>query len=125
VGASEIDSVTSIRIIARPPGEAPETVRDAWVGVELPLPLGRRSQRRTFLTSGVLSGRRGWWPILRAAVLGRLDIHSGYAVNARQAVDILANTDPVAAAWWEDHAPVLLDGKRFFVFPEEVCEACE
>ncbi|MBI3449895.1 MAG: hypothetical protein HY049_13390 [Acidobacteria bacterium] len=115
--------MAKILIIARPPGEAPEAVREAWVGLELPLPPGRGSRRQFFLASGVLSGPRAWWQIFLTAVLGRLTIRSGYAVNARDAVEILGAKDAVAAAWWREHCAYLLDGKRCFVFPANACEA--
>ena len=60
-----------IRIVAPPPGEAPQIVRDGWIGVELALPPGWLSRQRTYLTAGVLAE--------------------------------------------------MLDGKRHFVFPADVC----
>ena len=111
--------MTKVRIVASPPGEAPQQVRDAWIGLELPT-----SGRRFFLTSGVLSGPRNWWQRLLALVLGRLHLESGYAVNALVAVDILATKDTRAATWWRDHCADLLDGKRQFLFTTQVCEKC-
>ena len=116
--------MANIRIVACPPGEAPRAIREAWVGVELPLPHGRRSRRRTFSTSGVLSGPRTWWQRLLGALLGQFRKESGYAVNALEAVNILAAKDPVAAAWWRDNCAHRLDGKHHFVFAAEVCEEC-
>ena len=40
VGVRARPQVANIRIIACPPGEAPQAVREAWIGLELPLPLG-------------------------------------------------------------------------------------
>src|SRR5213083_723391 len=73
-----------IRIIACPPGEAPLAVREAWIGLELPLssnPLVGPG-RRSFFTGGVISGPRGWWQTLVQLVRGQLARPSGYAVNA-------------------------------------------
>jgi hypothetical protein len=111
--------MTKVRIVASPPGEAPQQVRDAWIGLELPT-----SGRRFFLTSGVLSGPRTWWQGLLALVRGGLRMESGYAVNALVAVDILATKDARAATWWRDHCADLLDGKRHFLFATQVCEEC-
>ncbi len=53
--------MAKIRIVACPPGEAPQAVREAWIGLELPLPPGRLGHRRGWLTTGVVSGPRTWW----------------------------------------------------------------
>jgi hypothetical protein len=86
---------TRIRILSCPPGEAPLSVRLAWVG----LPLDpQRSSRQFAMTSGVLSAPRGWWQRLVGLVLGRYGRRTGYAVNALEAVNLLQAKDPVAAA---------------------------
>jgi hypothetical protein len=113
--------VTRIRILSCPPGEAPLSVRLAWVGLELPLD-PQRSSRQFAMTSGVLSAPRGWWRRLVGLVLGRYGVRTGYAVNALEAVNLLQAKDPVAAAWWREHCAHLLDGKRGFLFPAAGCE---
>src|SRR5215472_13745563 len=113
--------VTRVRIIACPPGEAPLSVRLAWVGMELPL-TPERSGWQLALTSGVVSGPRGVWSRIAALFLDRYGMRTGYAVNAREAVDLLETKDPVASAWWREHCGHLLDGKRCFLFPTESCE---
>jgi hypothetical protein len=112
---------TRIRILSCPPGEAPLSVRLAWVGLELPLD-PQRSSRQFAMTSGVLSAPRGWWRRLVGLVLGRYGVRTGYAVNALEAVNLLQAKDPVAAAWWREHCAHLLDGKRGFLFPTAGCE---
>lgn len=62
----------TIRIIARPPGEAPQAVREAWIGLELPLPPGRSGHRRGWLTTGVVSGPRTWWRRVISILTGRV-----------------------------------------------------
>ena len=96
-------------------------MRLAWVGLELPVARGR-GRRRTWLTSGVLSAPRGWWPKIAALFLGRYRRQTGYAVNALEAVNLLHAKDPVAAAWWREHCAFLLDGKHHFMFLAEGCE---
>ncbi|HEY7315037.1 MAG TPA: hypothetical protein VH643_37170 [Gemmataceae bacterium] len=44
-----------VRIIATPPGEAPEEIRQAWLGLELPLAAGETGPHNV-PTGGVLSG---------------------------------------------------------------------
>ena len=73
---------------------------------------------------GVLSGPRVWWQQLIGVLLGRARKHTGYAVNALEAINLLATKDPVASAWWREHCPYLLSGSRFFIFPADVCEEC-
>jgi hypothetical protein len=113
-----------IRIIACPPGEASQAVRQAWIGLELPLPPGRLGHRRGWLTTGVVSGPRTWWQRVVGILGGRVQARSGYAVNGRDAIDALALKDPRAATWWRDNCAHLLDGKRYLVFPVDVCQEC-
>jgi hypothetical protein len=113
---------TRIRILTIPPGEAPLSVRMAWVGLDLPLD-PRRVGRRLGLVSGVVSTPRGWWQCVVSLITGGYMVKTGYAVNALEAVNLLQAKDPVAAAWWREHCAHLLDGKRSFLFPTAVCEA--
>ena len=114
---------TRIRITSCPPGEAPLSVRLAWVGLELPL-TPRRGSRQLALTSGVVSAPRGWWQRIAALFLGRYGVRTGYMVTARDAVNLLQTKDPTAAAWWREHCGHLLDGKRQFLFPTASCQEC-
>ncbi len=116
--------MTAIRIVACPPGEAPQAIREAWIGLELPFRGTPWSHRRLFLTSGVVTGPRTLWQRLLYALRGRLAIQSGYAVNALEAVNILATKDAAAARWWREHGAHLLDGKRNLLFIANVCEEC-
>ncbi len=96
-----------IRIIAVPPGEAPEEVRRAWVG--LVLPLAKRTRGPLLARSfGVLTGR------------GQQTY--GYAVPSRQAVEILSRHAPEAAEWWVQNVPQFLRPDRLFIFHAEVCQ---
>ncbi len=110
---------TKIRIVACPPGEAPLSVRLAWVGLELPL---TRQSKQLAMTSGVISSPRDWWRRLVGLVTGRYGVQTGYMVTARDAVDLLQTKDPTAAAWWRQHCAHMLDGKRQFLFPTASCQ---
>jgi hypothetical protein len=97
-----------IRIVAAPPGEAPDHIRRAWIGLELP----------------VANGQIGPCPQPAQGVLSGQDEApcSGYAVDGRQAVALLAAQAPEAAAWWREEAPnVTMHGYQL-VFPADVCE---
>jgi hypothetical protein len=108
-----------IKIIRRPTGEAPEWVRDAWIGLSLPL---AASQPGTWTVFGVRSLPQGAFREQRAQFAGKTAKATGYLVNARLAVDSLAEIHPEAAAWWREHTPRLLTGKRHFLFNIDACE---
>jgi hypothetical protein len=101
-------TVAYLRIIKIPPGEAPECIRRAWIGVALQL---RRadSEPRPIKTVGVLSSQGA-------------EVTTGWAVDGRKAVQALATRSPEAAKWWLANAPhVITSGYRLF-FPTGVCE---
>ena len=97
-----------IRIVAMPPGDAPEHIRRAWVGLELPLANGQSGPTRQPV-QGILSAQDEG-PV------------SGYAVDGREGVALLTAKAPEAAAWWRQQAPhVTMHGYQL-VFPADVCE---
>jgi hypothetical protein len=108
-----------VRVISRPDGEAPEWVRNAWIGLSLPLVVDRQ---RTWRGLGVLTGPTNIllqrWALMR----GRGVALTGYLVNAKVAVDLLETSSPQAAAWWRANTPKLLDKGRCFVFQATACE---
>lgn len=107
---SRAAGVARVRIAAVPPGEAPEYIRRAWIGLELPVANG--SSERGQGVVGVLSNR--------SAACG-----DGYAVDGAEAVELLAAHAPNAAVWWCTNAPHVLVGGYQLVFPAEVCEAID
>ena len=109
-----------IRIIKRPDGEAPEDVRDAWVGLLLPvLPHFSRPLDRRVL--GVLSSPR--WRFARRLKLwfGGGYQRRGYPVDTVAAVEILERVKPSAAAWWRKECPGLFNQGRCLFFSEDCC----
>jgi hypothetical protein len=107
-----------IRIVQRPIGEAPEWVRDAWIGLSIPVADKRLLTWRGF---GVISGSVNLPRQLWAMLLGRSLKIEGYVVDAKQAVDLLAVRNAAAAQWWRENAPALLMRKRRFVFDRDAC----
>ncbi|MCI0680791.1 MAG: hypothetical protein L0Y71_01695 [Gemmataceae bacterium] len=97
-----------VRIVAMPPGEAPETVRQAWIGLELPL-IEDQTQTEYVVAQQVLSHQ----PVTAPA---------GYAVEGKTAVEILESAAPEAAAWWRQNAPEALTPGYQLIFPAEVCD---
>jgi hypothetical protein len=107
-----------VTIIGRPAGEAPEWVRDAWIGLRLPL---GDPHKRNWRGTGVLTGATGFSSQLWALIRGRTVLTRGYLVQAKESVETLERANPAAAAWWRENAPHLLTGVGGFVFEEEVC----
>lgn len=108
-----------IRIVRTPPGEAPEHIRSAWVGLVLPLVVAGPQDN---FAAGVLSGPRtriGW---LVALTLGRARKERGYTVDSRRAIELLAAHAPEAAQWWRERTPQLLQPGRWLQFAAEACE---
>jgi hypothetical protein len=97
-----------IRITAPPPGEVPEFVRRAWVGLELPL----------------IQGQTRVETMTAQEVLSRHEVNAlpGYAVDGKTAVEILASANPEVARWWRENAPDILAPGYQLVFAAEVCE---
>ena len=108
-----------VRIIARPEGEAPEAVRDAWIGLELPLLYAQPVETLGF---GVLTGPKYRWLENLLCRLGRAQRISGYVVPADEAVERLAGKDPEAARWWRENAARYIQPGASFVFDEPACE---
>ncbi len=95
-----------IRIVTTPPGEAPQSVREAWIGLELPLAKSRDQGKKL-----AVMGVRSWEGIFM----------TGYAVDGRVALERLAASSPAAAAWWRKNVPHVLKSGFQFVFPVENC----
>jgi hypothetical protein len=109
----------NIKIVQRPIGEAPDWVRDAWIGLSLPLASKRERDWRSL---GVLTGPHSWLSQIWAIFSGKTFVVTGYLVNAKAAVDQLGDHHPSAAAWWREHTPRMLTGRRYFAFDAAACE---
>jgi hypothetical protein len=110
-----------VRIVQTPPGEAPLEVREAWVGLVLPLRAGEAGPRE-ILTKGVLTGPRSYLGYLFARLLRRFKVVHGFCVDAVGAVQVLARHDARAADWWQTHAPAFVQPGATLIFHAEVCE---
>jgi hypothetical protein len=97
----------SIRITSTPPGEAPPSIREAWVGLELPL-APKTDQGQKLTAMGVLSWKQ--------------NSTIGYAVEGRAALERLAARSPEAADWWLENVPYVVDSRYQFIFPAESCQ---
>jgi len=104
-------------ITAAPPGEAPLWVREKWVGLSLPL-YQSKSSPVSSLASGVISGPRNCFSSLVALLTGRFHRESGFVVESKVAIELLAQASPEAANWWRENTPHLLKTGRYFIFQD-------
>lgn len=109
----------NVRIIRRPIGEAPEWVRDAWIGLTLPT---SETSSRKWWGFGVVTGPSNAFLQIIDLLLGRALQVNGYPVDAKTAVEVLAASNPSAATWWIENAPALVSGSRKFVFDTDACD---
>ncbi|KQN74304.1 hypothetical protein [Devosia sp. Leaf64] len=107
-----------ITIVRTPLGEAPEWVREAWIGLTFPV-IGAKQRMAAY---GVLTRPRNWFAQVWANLTGKSFEMTGYLVNAKLAVDLLAEHQLEAAAWWREHLPDRLDGEGQFLFDADACE---
>jgi hypothetical protein len=111
------DEIRKIRIVQPPFGEAPLWVREAWVGIDLPLV--REGGPRKYLVTGVITGSNTFWQLVWAWMRGRTFLIAGYPVRTEAAIELLSATAPAAADWWRENAPHLLRG--ILIFDEPAC----
>lgn len=109
-------------IIGRPGGEAPEWVRDAWIGLKLPL---AHPRSRNWHGIGVLTGPRGFFRQVWALIRGRTIRMRGYLIRSKAAIEILGRANPEAADWWRENAPQFLMDWNKFIFDEAACRTEE
>lgn len=113
-----------VRIIAVPPGEAPLPVREAWVGLLLPLVPGDEGPVRLW-GQGVLSGPKkpaGRWGRWWRRLTGQVRAQRGYRVFVLTALERLEQKSPEAARWWRTSTPHLVAPGQVFIFSAQVGE---
>lgn len=111
---------SSIEIIATPAGEAPEWVRQAWVGVVIPL-----VESKVVTTKGIgviTSAKAGWLSCLWWQLTGRIQSYTGYVVRFDDAISRLSVLSPDAARWWRQNTPHLIG--QNLMFKTEECRPC-
>ena len=111
--------MAAVKIVSTPRGEAPEHVREAWIGLVLPL---AQPGKRRVAAAGILTGPRTFIGSLIGLVTGRYERREGYVVESAKAIAILDNSRPEAAQWWQKNTPHLLLPGHLFIFDSEACE---
>jgi len=89
-----------IRIISIPGGEAPEWVRECWMGLELPYV----EEAKT----------------VRSDVSAKKVEGEFYCVDVREALNTLTNRSPEAAQWYVDHVPI--SALTYISFEKNCCQ---
>ncbi len=126
-GASK--GVARIRIISVPPGEAPVEVREAWVGLTLPVAVPGQHAPQKFTVVGVRSDPYSLWSrltaVFRTSAQGT-EIWEGYPVEIMPAIWLLEQNGRMdAAMWWCKQTPHLLRTGQVVIFPTLCCELIE
>ena len=99
-----------IRVIKRPEGEAPDWVRDAWIGLIIPLAEdGGVGEGKTF---GTLTGESQGYSL-------------GFRITPKTAVGVLEEHHPDAASWWKERCPTIWKEGATFRFQLDECEVVE
>lgn len=99
------DTIRRIRIVKTPRGDAPQWVRDQWIGLELP-DLGPPQNHMSY---GLITG-----------TLRRHD--HGCCVPMKVALDALTAKCPEAAKWFINKLGPARIEESNFVFDEEACQ---
>lgn len=94
-----------IKIIAIPPGEAPEEIRKEWIGMILPVAENKPPDT-----------------IQRGVVSGKSSNITGYSVETEVAIEELGKKNSEAANWWKRHVNLCPFLKSWLIFSGEVCE---
>lgn len=97
-----------VRISSTPTGEAPESIRKGWVGLEFPALEPDETNNPAQAPQGVLSGRS----------VGDY----GYTVPAIIAFHLLSEKAPAAYRWWCENAPSLITAQAGLCFNFDACE---
>jgi hypothetical protein len=93
-----------IKIVTTPPGEAPEEMRAAWVGLTFP----------AIRTPVSIDGVGGLAHL-------KLPSQPGYLVPGALAVELLQQQWPEAASWWRENAPDATGPEGFLFLDLESC----
>lgn len=112
-----------IEIVSTPMGDAPLKVRQAWIGLILPLLPGSADVPVRAPAVSVFAISTGWQSWLRwlfRRPYPAVDF-TGYYVPSAEAIRILAEGSPHAAQWWRRNMPSLLQFDASLVFDAGCC----
>lgn len=107
-----------IEVIHTPPGDSPEWIRKAWVGMQLPCVHDGPVSMPTVNAS---AGPRTFLQQILHLMMGRTTQQLGYVVNAKDAVGLLSLYNEEAARWWITSAPHALKPEQMIMFAKQCC----
>lgn len=96
--------MAKVEITSTPPGQAPDWVRNAWIGLVLPIDEDPQV--------GFQMGVNG----------GEAQNKGGYRVQTEEALEILSSANQDAAQWWYENLPIM---PSWLVFHRDVCRFVE
>ena len=118
-----------IKIVAAPQGPNPLWVREAWIGLFLPVLEGNNQPQHYFVLPEKVGYRATGWKeyflSLWFRVTGQMGVTEGYPVPSARAIEILAIPRPDAALWWKENASCMLRSGMVFIFDLPSCERDE
>lgn len=110
----------SVRIVGAPMGEAPLWVREAWIGLVLPLTPNHHRGPVETIPGGVLTGDPSFWRKFKYLFRNPYKWYQGYCVSSCQALKLLALHSPPAWSWWQKNCPAYLGEGKYFMFDSHV-----
>jgi len=105
------------------PGDEPDFVREAWVGLELPVLEGK--EQPVLVPPAKLPWRALSFSKLVARLFSRQlpdQPMPAYLVSAAEGFEVLERERPEAAKWWKRRFPDALSGRYNFRFNAENCQ---
>jgi hypothetical protein len=116
--ADQVLNRAFIKVTDSPPGDAPEPVRQAWIGQILPLGPGETRSRKLLVRKCYQADTTA--DQLRHLLMrGRKKAH--YLVLVDEALAILKKTAPAEANWWYENRPNLIGQAKWFAFAADAC----
>ena len=80
-----------IRITSRPAGDAPDAIRDQWIGLVLPV------------------HKEATKPPTAATANPNVELRGGYEVRLQDALRILGHQHPDARDWWQRNTMIVFE----------------
>ena len=113
-----------IRIGSTPQGEAPIAIRQAWIGLTLPLLETAPSEAETMIVEIGFRNPAGLLSLLkqRLGFKPPTTIWQAYTVQAASALRLLESHSPDAARWWQRNTPWLFEPAQILAFDADCCE---
>ena len=112
-----------IEIVSTPLGDAPLKVRQAWIGLILPLHETSFAGPESIPGLSVFAASTGvqsWFRWLFRRPYPETTF-TGYIVPSAEAIRILGESAPAAADWWRRNVPAFLHPEATFLFDADCC----